>query len=278
MSYFGESPLERIVDVHWKKKDGDPPNPGDDNNPPYCGRYGYGAVVGGPSALPFGPNAFIPMVGSFSTTKGDPVYGGLTYPKTAMLNPVDMITAYPAGLHATFILLQASNIVFSNVQLNGIVDFQGNLGHFNWTVPMATGQSADGIPMVIKSYTIRMEWSRSFVEISPPPGTYGLGMSHPTLGTSPPREPFMILGSTQGGSASYTYDFKVKEWYTGQATGDTHDPNVGGNAILWWMERHAREERWSATTHFMDTTLIVENDWYTWEIIGNCQPFPNLFE
>lgn len=277
MPYFGESPLERVVDVHWKKKKPDEP-PGGDTNPPYCGHYGWGTIQGfvNPgliSALPYGRNQFIPFVGTFSTTKADPVYGGLTLSNESMMTPVDTITAAPYGLHAISILLQYTDMVFTNGQLMAIPDLQGRIGQFNWTVPMAYGQSPDGAQMVIKTYTINMAWHTSN------DAEWGLGITHPWSGAvAAPPAPFVVFAAGDG-AASYTYQFKVKEWLTFTAVpdaGNQHDPDLGGPGFLWWMSRRPGSS-WSADTRFMLSTLIAVDDWYTWEIVGSCQPMPNLF-
>lgn len=282
MSFYIESPFDPIVDVHWKKKKPDgPPDPG--LGPPYCGRYGWGSVVafidpGTIGSLPYGPNQFIPMVGTFSTVKADRVYGGLSPDGEFMLEPTPTMTATADGLHVQAIYLGSTTMSFSTNQLMFIRDFNGLAGVFSWVVPMAEGQTADGIPMVIKTYTINMEWFSAFAEAE-----VGLGISHPIPGFSGtvrgPTVPAVILGNSAGGSASYTYDFKYVDWAKGNIRvneGNQYDPNLGGPALLWWMERRA-SPTWTVRSQFMSQILFGLDDHYTWEIVAGCQPRPPIF-
>jgi hypothetical protein len=276
---FVEDPWSRIVDVHWKKKKPDPP----DYAPPYCGYYGYGAIMesygaGLVDSVPYGRNQFIPFVGTFSTEKIDPVYGGLRGDGT-MQEPVETMTAHQLGQHASSILLQMNDLLFQDFQIFNIRNQAGEPGHFYWIVPMAGGQSPDGIPMVIKSYTINMSYHSVNFD---PELLFGLGMSHPLPhGGEPivPKVPFLVVGGSTDGAASYTYDFKVKETLSYQNipnAGNVNDPNLGGPAFIWFMEKRANSD-WSWSPDFMDLVLYDEGSWYAWEIIGSCQPMPNLF-
>lgn len=276
MSYYIEDPLDRIVDVHWKKK---PPEPPDPEVGSYCGRYGYGGMwVEIPGALviaPYGPNLFIPFVGTFKTDVHDPVYGGLTAPKESMAEPVDTMTAYDSGLHATGINLLGNSMEFSNFQIQSIASKSGLVGQFRWTVPMATGRSADDKPMVIKTYTIKMDWLGIGLE-----GDFGIGISHrvPRSGPlQPPPEP-AVFGSQAGGSLSYVYDFRYADWQQGNIpvnAGNQYDPKLGGPAFLWSMSRGPGGGAWGGSPIFGMTGGYV-GSWYTWEIIGACQPQPPI--
>src|SRR6185369_228358 len=116
-------------------------------DPPYCGRYGYGAIVavlasegGLTSTIPYGPDQLPPMIGTFSTTSntgpGGARYGGLSRP---LLHPVETMTASAYGLIATNIVLDNGFVSFTDQQLMGLQDANGNVGTVRWNVPMATG-------------------------------------------------------------------------------------------------------------------------------------------
>jgi hypothetical protein len=283
---FVEDPWSRIVAVHWADEGG--PTEPPDRGPPYCGRYGYGARVEDigavRSAVPFGPNQLPPMIGTFSTASNTgPAgerYGGFD---RATLHPMPTLTAPSSGLVVTNIFLSDSNMTFTNNQLIGIQDVSGNVGMINWAVPMAEGQNATGIPIVIKSYSIEMEWLGHYVD---PLDEVGLAVSHPRPGYTGavprPPGPAVVLGSALGGSGSFFYDFKYAAW----ARGDIHvteanqfDPALGGPALLWWMARRKTGTgmtAWSASAQFMASTLVGLNDHYTWEVIATCQTMPAL--
>jgi len=285
MPYFAESPFTRIVDVHWKKKKPDDGSPGD--NPPYCGRYGWGEIVVAEGGYrgPYGPNQFIPFVGTYSTRKHDPVYGGLIS-DSPMRSPVDSMTAPAPGtgqFPANSILLAMTGMGISNSQIAGIINWEGQMGHFYWSVPMASGQSPDSKSMVVKSYTITVEYTSAYDE---PNSMFGLGLSHPIKGeVHAPPKPLLIVGSFAHGAASYTYDYKVKETMNYENIpneSNQFDPGLGGDAFLWWMETRPGllppdELTWSANPDFMDRTLNGVGDYYFWSIVANCEPMPNLF-
>ena len=146
---------------------------------------------------------------------------------------------------------------------------------------MAAGASGPGglnnppTPIVIKSYTINMEWVGHF---SDPLHEVGLGFTHPIphwSGSVPrPSVPAVTLGSNLGGSASYFYDFKYFTYgITPVTESNQFNPGLGGPTYVWWMVRQAGFTSWSAQSQFMRSTIIGPDDHYTWEIVAECQLF-----
>jgi hypothetical protein len=280
VTVFVEDPWSRIVAVHWED-DGEPEPP--EYGPPYCGRYGYGAIMADTgtliTAIPYGPNQLPPMVGTYATSGP---HGGINHPLPG--NP-ETLTAAPYGLIAQTIWLGANHITFTNNQLIYIPDQSGNIGSYGWIEHMATGHTAPtsppGVPLVVKSYTINMEWVGHWVD---PLDECGLGFTHPIPGWSGaiprPSEPAVVLGSDLGGSASFFYDFKAEAYWNNDihvTEENQFDPGLGGPAYVWWMSRRKTGTGytvWGSTSQFMVTTIVGLGDHYTWEIIADCQPFP----
>ena len=272
MTYV-EFPFDQIFELHVKKKD-EPPDGEYPAGAPYCGRYGYGArmeeVPGLISAVPYGPNQQAPMIGTFPTSYA---HGGINHP---LPGSPETFTAAPFGLHVFALWLGPQVITFSNNQLIGIQDEFGKTGLYGWVEHMATGQSG-GIAIVVKSYTINLEWAGNW---SSHADGVGLGFTHIAPGYSGPvprpAEPAEVLGSARGGSGSFFYDFKAADYWHGNIEvdeGNQFDPGLGGPAYLWWMSRRGSGS-WGASAQFMTSVLLGLGDWYTWEIIAECQLFP----
>jgi len=281
MTFFVEDPWTRVVAIHFEE---DPePTPG---VPAYCGRYGYGAATGTSStgiitSIPYGPNQLPPMTGTFSTTNATgpagEQYGSLT---GNPMHPTATLTAPGGGLVATSIFLLGNEITFTNSQLMFIQDVAGGYGTIGWSVPMATGNPTGTRPIVIKSYTIEMAWASHAGE------EVAIGVSHPVpghTGTLPrPTVPAAEFGTTSSGSATFVYDFKYAQWARGEIVvtpENQFDPNLGGPAILWWMNRRRNGDGsytpWGAGSQFMWNIIIGHrDDHYTWEIIAECQLQP----
>jgi hypothetical protein len=288
MSYT-EFPTDRIVDVHFKSHIGPPPpNPFGE---PYCGSYGYGAVIETVgfvvSAVSTGPNIFPPFIGTFSliTANGpNGIYGGLNHPYRGA--PTTM-TAAPYGLIASSLALNATSLDFTDQQLMSLSDLPFvPVGGFGWTVPMVKGgvlidpshPEFGYIQLVIDTYDI--EW-----KADPAIGAFefGLGISHP-LSNPPPGNIFSAPPEPQviGGSGSYTYDFQWKLWIDDLlppiTTANQYDATIGGPALLWWMQRRTGAPNWDTTnTQFGGFANGVIGDSYTWEIRATCMPEPSLF-
>lgn len=277
---FAEFPVDNIVAVHWDDE-GPPPEP-PDHGPPYCGRYGWGLYVEDPfsSVIPYGPNQLPPMTGTFFTASNTGPegerYGGLNRP---LLYPVETLTAFEA-MHVTNIFLDGNAMTFTNNQLIGLQDSEGNRGTVRWRVPMAEGQDSAGVGRIVKSYTIDMEWF-SHLDLGSI-DEVGIGISHPIphwTGALPqPPEPAMVLGLLYGGSASFVYDFKPDTyWQTPINESNQFDPDVGGPVYLWWMQRQevgiGQLTAWGATSQFMVTTVLASTDYYIFEIVAECQRF-----
>jgi hypothetical protein len=280
---FVEDPTMRIVGVHWADDDGGPPEPPTDTA--YCGAYGFGArmELRGSliTAIPYGPNQFPPMVGTFSTTGGNIGPAGENYGFMAgvPLHPIDTMTAAPYGLIAYWPFLEGNFLTFTNQQLAGIQDYTGAIGTIKWAVPMATGRNASGVPIVIKKYTVNMSWLSHFVAAG---DQVGIGISHPLTSPPvgfvyrPPPAPHQVLGPRSGGSGTFVYDFKYEQLGDVAITVDNqYDRALGGPAWVWWMTRSA-SGAWGGSQIFMGTTLVGLNDWYLWDIVAECQPMPAL--
>jgi hypothetical protein len=277
---YVEDPTMQIVDVRLKKKKPDefPPEPGTS----YCGRYGHGLIVDAPNHVrPYGTNQLPPMVGTFYTDKPNVGPEGERYGNIVgiMLDPVETLTAaFDGAMNVLGMTLRDSDIEFTNNQLGQIPDINSNRGGIHWRVPMAEGENSAGVPVVIKSYTIHMEWQNTTPSL---PCQLGLGMSH-FLGRTinKPKEPFLVLGDYLTGIATYTYDFKWLEWYNGIiVTPDNQfEPATGGPAFLWLMDRHFNGTSWGAWSAVgsLGFPLFGPGDYYVWEIVAECQPMPNF--
>ncbi len=276
---YVEYPTDVTTALHWADDDDDEEPPPPPPPPIPTGNvYGYGTIVaptgGIIGAVPYGPIQKAPFVGKFNDPLNPlPVLsGGLEHPYDG-----GVITASPDGLHAASLLLNPSALVFTNTQLSLLRDATGKLAPNGWTVPMAIGGS-----VVVKSYTIKMEWSGGFVDGA---DQVGLGITHPISGAPgvavkvpAPPEPFLILGSRREGSASYKYDFKYAAWFLGNSpvnTGNQFDPSIGGPAYLWWMTRRLAGDGtygpWGAG-QFMLSTVVGLGDHYTWQIASEIEP------
>ena len=71
MSFYIESPIDRIVDVHWKKKDEPEPPPDTENGPGAgtCGQGKYGMVPGVPSGIATNAYLFLDLYGMYVMAK-----------------------------------------------------------------------------------------------------------------------------------------------------------------------------------------------------------------
>jgi hypothetical protein len=277
---FVEDPWTRIVGGRKKKKPPEPP----DRSPPYCGRYGFGSIVIDLGGIPYGPNQFAPMIGTFWTNQmnfvGDLQVGGLS---PAILAP-PTLNAGPYGIYAANMYLSSSNLSFTTNQLYfGLPDPNGRYGVYRWVVPMVGGQDADGIPRVIKSYIINVDFAGR--ALAGDYDAFGIGISHPLPTVSvaepvqinPPPVPAAIVSPGD----TYIYDFQYERWANNESRvdeGNQFDPNLGGPAVLWWMAQPHGSSGWlRAQNVFMATNILIGvGDWYTWEVIAECQAMPNF--
>lgn len=302
---YTEYPTDLITNVHFKKK-GPPPGPCVPS-PIICQNvYGYGAKVTMfnahdvifTDALAYGPNQFPPFVGESFALNGSNGPGGI-YGGPAHIYEETTGTAGPfPDWFAQQILLTESSMFFFNGQ-RYTDPFNNQLEPLFWAVPMAQGSECPGpIPIVAKTYTIRVAWSTS----SSSTNSVGIGLSHPRTtnyddnpGGVPlaPEVPQFILGSMGGGSGVVEYDFHWKEWaqalfsssYTIDATNE-YDLNQPGPVYLWWMFQD-RDGNWVTVTGassvpsrgwtgFMNFAVFGLGDWYTWEISATCEPEPTF--
>lgn len=278
---FVEDPFDRIVNVHWKKKKDDQP-PDDGYPPAYCGRYAYGP----------GLEMYPPFHGTFRTSSNVGPNGNQY---GAVITPMQVdpgtITA-EGGLHATHLVLNANQLSFTNAQLmriaSAVQPIPGFFTGVNWGVPFALGY-IDRLPVVIKSYHINFDYGTTDVHGN---DQFGIGISHPisipgegykTL--AEPPEPF-ITGAGVGGSLSFDYDFKWREWIRNEIpvnAGNQHDPNLGGPAVLFAMYRpyDINDPIHPFRDWFTDGWFHVPaggpGSYYRWEVIGQCQQMPSIF-
>jgi hypothetical protein len=233
---YTESPLERIISVHRKKKE--PPPNGGNGVEPQCNTYGYGSIMGEAAGI----------------ITGIPYGAYLLPPFTDPLpNPYQHFPAATHGLHAQDIWLLPNGVLaFTTQQLVQLTIEHPELGGSStFAYGMVAGYQFNG-------FQINMQWGSSS---SDPAASVGLGITYPPAGAqvgSPvaaPAEPVIALGAPTAGSGSYLYD----------------PASSGGAAVLWWMLK-PHGGGWAAYNQFMSRELNGEGDWYTWQISAVCGP------
>lgn len=251
MSY-AEFPFDQIVNVHFGSSGGGGGGP----SPPYCGSYGYGEIVEdiGPliTGVPFGPIVKAPFAGTFNVIAPNGINGedgGLEHP-LGFGDTRTTIAGATYGLIPQNMALTDSDLIFTNFQLLELLDPQGHPAPNGWIVPMASGGVVlDPIQHTVAfnyavSYTIDMEWTSANGD-----GEVGLAF---TSGATP-SIPDVVLGTADGGSATYVYDVVP-----------------GQTAFLWWMTRREGLTGWTANTQFMGDVLVGLGDNYAWTITASC--------
>lgn len=284
---FVEDPWSRIVDVHWKKKSGSPPDfvP----SPSYCGHYGFGSIMTNTGTVitgrPFGSNQFAPFVGSYFLNKmntSDELFtGALTGPPVGT-GPDTVESAAPNGLHANLVMLGPGFLLFTNTQIQAYQAFPGGpIGTLNWAVPTAQGQETEGVFTVIGSYDIDVQYERPSGFGGGDQFQFGIGISHPLPGGAlvGPPEPVVVVGNGDAGAGSFSYDFKYADYAADNIhfdAGNQFDPSTGGPAYLWWMRRRNLGSgfgAWSSSSQFMANILLGVGDFYLWDIVANCTTY-----
>lgn len=284
--YYAETPFERIVDVHWRKKEDCPPPRA--AAPHYNGFYGYGLACTGSSFAGYGEHQYPGCIGFSDFFSPNIISGhdcGSVYNYHYMPEEGYGGVYLEGNAYTGNLSLRQSVISFTNNELyygTFAGSGQPELPAIFWGVPMGGGETYLGCfgsgqnifaPWVPLVYHLSFQWDYA--------GESGrdLGLSFTPAGMVYQPEPHFNIGSYRAGIFTYGYQTHFWEWFVEDFTRGHHYTDqtawnfgIGGPVDLWWHTSGGEGGGWRpvVSSIVLEMGLSVNGDTQTWEVVAEC--------